>query len=110
MKIEVDFDDGVIHNAVEVWVQRAAADALDAYLTTSLAHRIQKETKLAVDAKLDELTKCYNFVPDLSDPAGIVSMVEKWTVAHLRSWSQREGAKAAKEALKREAAKQPTGE
>ena len=112
MKIEVNLDETVIRNAIQTWVDRSAANALDAYLNTEIVLRINEMTKAAVNKKLNELTKHYDFTPNLDEMDitfdGVVEKAAKYTNIYVTQWAKREATKAATAALKREAKKLAT--
>lgn len=98
MKIEIDFDEETIRSAVQTWTERAAANALDAYLTGALRFEVHQKTEAIVQAKLQEYFKDYDVSPQIEK---LTASVTAHSHTYLADWAKREGKRQGKLALEK---------
>jgi sulfur relay (sulfurtransferase) DsrC/TusE family protein len=101
MKIEIDFDEETIRTAVQTWTERAAANALDDYLTGALRFDVHRKTEAIVQAKLQEYFKDFDVSPQIEK---LMASVSAHGQTYLADWAKREGKRQGKLTLEKAAA------
>ena len=101
MKIEIDFDEETIRLAVQTWTERAAANALDDYLTGALRFDVHQKIEAIVQATLQEYFKDFDVSPQIDK---LMVSVNAHGQSYLADWAKREGKRRGKLALEKAAA------